>query len=169
MSEKVNKLREKPHWSFSSLNEFINICLLQWAFRYIYQLESESTSVNLVFGSAFHKTATVILRQKNTFPTSKEVQEAFSENWKLECKAAEILKLESCEWDQLNTTDRKMIECLNNEWLEKDIVAVNQEFSVPLLGISKPLVGEIDLIVRDDSRSMVIVDWKTSERKWVLL
>ena len=39
------QLRKKPHWSFSSLNTFLNICSQQWAYRYVYDAEPEFTRV----------------------------------------------------------------------------------------------------------------------------
>ena len=164
----LTELREKPHWSFSSLNSFINICSLQWAFRYLYKLESESTPVNLAFGSAFHATAEWIAknRKDGEYVTADDVREIFSECWNLSCKAAEALVLDVGEWDQLNITGRNMVECLNREWVEDDITTVGKAFSVELEGASKPLIGEIDLIVKNNTRNVVLIDWKTSARKW---
>ena len=53
--ESLAELRKRPHWSFSSINTFLNICSLRWAFRYVYRHESLSTPVALVFGKAFHR------------------------------------------------------------------------------------------------------------------
>ena len=168
MNPQLTELRKKPHWSFSSLNSFINICSLQWAFRYIYKLESESVSVNLVFGSAFHKTASLLsmLRQKNIYSLPEEAMNIFSELWDIEYKAEDNLKLSSDELNKLNSTGRKMIECLSTKWLEDNIVEVGKAFSIFFPGTSKPLIGEIDLIVKDDNEKTILVDWKTSARKW---
>ena len=168
MNQQLSELRKQPHWSFSSLNSFINICSLQWAFRYIYKLESEHVSVNLVFGTAFHKTVSWIamLRQKDTYATSEEAMNVFSEIWKIEYKAEDKLKLSSEEWNKLNDTGRKMIECLNSKWMEDNIISVGKAFSVFFPGTSKALIGEIDLIVKDDDENIILVDWKTSARKW---
>jgi len=168
MNQQLSELRKQPHWSFSSLNSFINICSLQWAFRYIYKLESEQTSVNLIFGTVFHKTASwmALLRQKDIYVTSEEAMNVFSEIWNIEYKAEDKLKLSSDEVNKLNDTGRKMIECLNSKWIEDNIVSVGKAFSVFFPGTSKALVGEIDLIVKDEEDNKILVDWKTSARKW---
>ena len=168
MNETLSELRSKPHWSFSSLNGFLNICSLQWAFKYIYALEPESTPVSLLFGSAFHKSASWIatLRQQSTYETTEEAQEVFSEAWKIECKTLSKVKISTDGYNRLNATGRKMIDCLSRKWMEDNIVAVGKAFTVPIEGSSKPLIGEIDLAVKSEANSTILVDWKTSQNKW---
>lgn len=50
----IHELRKEPHWSYSALNTYLNICQLQYFFRYIEQAEVEQTSTCLLFGKAFH-------------------------------------------------------------------------------------------------------------------
>jgi hypothetical protein len=169
MNQQLSELRKQPHWSFSSLNGFINVCSLQWAFRYIYKLEPVgSTPINLVFGTSFHKTASLIaiLRQKNIYSLPDEAMNLFTEMWNIEYKADDNLMLSNDDWDKLNDTGRKMIGCLNSKWLEDNIVSIGKAFSVFFPGTSKALVGEIDLIVKDDNDKTILVDWKTSARRW---
>ena len=51
---KIDELRQKPHWSYTALNTYLNVCQLQFFFRYIEQAEVEQTSASLLFGKAFH-------------------------------------------------------------------------------------------------------------------
>jgi putative RecB family exonuclease len=55
---------DREHWSYSSLNQFLNICSLQWAFQRYHGLKPEFTPVNLSFGSAFHRTLEAISLQR---------------------------------------------------------------------------------------------------------
>ena len=53
---------------------------------------------------------------------------------------------------------------------EEQVLAVNEAFAVPLVDawgsvLEKPLVGEIDCTVRKGEQT-VLVDWKTSGRRW---
>lgn len=169
MTEEIQKLREKPHWSFSSLNGFINICSLQWAFKYYYKIEEEEGKpVNLLFGSAFHKTASwlAIMRMKDIYPAEKESMDIFSEMWQLECNAEENLSINIDEQNLINAKGRDMIECLSKHWMEDNVLAVAKAFSVMLPGTLKFLIGEIDLIIRDENNKHVLIDWKTSSQKW---
>lgn len=52
----LEEYRKQPHWSFSSLNQLLNICSLQWAFQRVDRKARAFTSVNLCFGSAYHRT-----------------------------------------------------------------------------------------------------------------
>ena len=169
MNKEIQKMREKPHWSFSSINRFMNICSLQWAFQYHYKLEPENMPVHLLFGTAFHCAASwiAIMRKQNIYPTNEEVETVFSEMWQLECSSADDrFNLSKPVIDELNIKGRQMISCLNSKWLEDNIVDVAKSFSVLLPGTSIPLIGEIDLIVKDDENKHVLIDWKTSGRKW---
>ncbi len=47
------------------------------------------------------------------------------------------------------------------------VKSVAEGFSVNIPGVSKPLIGEYDMLV-DDCGSESIVDWKTSSSKWAL-
>lgn len=165
---KLSELRKKPHWSFSQLNGLINICSLQWFFRYIEKRESESTPVSLLFGSAFHKTAEWIARWRmdEEYARSDEAMDVFSEAWLWECRAADNLSMTQNQHEELNATGRRMIECLNREWVEANVIEVSKAFSVELPGASKPLIGEIDLIIREDDGRHTLIDWKTAGRKW---
>ena len=168
MNKQLHEMRKRPHWSFSSLNAFLNICSLKWAFGHYYDLEPESTSVNLVFGSAFHSAASWLAerRKEGIYASSKELCEVFDESWTWECRAADNLELSIEEMKEFNALGRKMIDTLNNQWLEDEILDVGKAFSARLPGSAKPLIGEIDLIVKDDSGRVTLVDWKTSARKW---
>lgn len=167
MNSELAKLREKPHWSFSSLNGFLNICSLQWAFRYIYKREKECSSVNLCFGSAFHKTAEWLARgrMKGDYPETNKIQDVFSEAWHWEYKADDLLHLPEEEYNQYDATGRRMVETLNHSWTD-DALDVGWAFSVQIPGVSKPLIGEVDLIVRDSDNEVALIDWKTAGRKW---
>lgn len=168
MSQTLSDLRKKPHHSFSSINGFVNICSLQYAFRYIYKAEPETTPVSLLFGSAFHRTCEWIAlgRMQNEAYKVEEAQDVFSECWTVQCLDADKLSMTKDEWEQLNATGRRMIECLDREWTEKNILNVAKAFSVRLDGTDVPLIGEIDLIVKDSKGDITLIDWKTAARKW---
>lgn len=165
---KLELLREKPHWSFSSINTYLNICSLQWKFRYIDRLEPESTSVPLIFGSAFHSAAEELAyaRQNGDYSCATEVRASFRNYWNIECQAADKLSLTQEEFDDLEKKGQDMMETLYYNWCEGNIVGIARAFSVEIPGVTKPLIGEYDLLVRDDDGKFIIIDWKTSSRKW---
>jgi len=172
----LTELRQSPHHSYSSLSSFLSICPLQYAFRYIYKLEPERTGVSLPFGSAFHGALSWLANRRKAGDHAKaeELAEVFTEQWKVESKRTVGLKFKTDgEWDELNALGRKMVAAFHEGWSEEEeVVQVARAFSVPIIDADgepvsgKPLIGEIDLIVKDKDGDTVLVDWKTSAAKW---
>ncbi len=168
--------RKRPHHSFSSLNLYLNICSLKYAFEYVYKLEKEHTAVSLAFGKAFHAAAEWIARQRQAGEkiTTAEIQDLFTDCWNLQCVSDDRIALGSKEeWETLNDTGRKSVECLNDSWpQEEKVMHVSHAFCVPIVDAEgntvseKPLIGEWDCVVKDRLNEVCIVDWKTSARKW---
>jgi len=168
-------LRKTPHWSFSSLNTFLNCCSLKWAFGHIYNAECESTDASLPFGLAFHAAASLfaISKQHGKNISEKETQDAFSEWLKLELSNAKNLRLDEDEsFDALNELGHRMLQILLVKLGGSDqILAVSKAYKVPILDASGEAVSELNLIGETDLEVLegnehVIVDWKTAARKW---
>lgn len=171
----LGQLRRQPHWSCSSLNTFMNICSLQWAFRYVYGHAPCHTSSALVLGGAFHQALTFLFRRRmdGEETATSAVTELFSELLLQACRAADPPVLFSAGEDvnSLQTLGVRMLEAFIPEINAAErILGVAVPFSVPLVDqdgdeLSKPLIGEYDLVIQSD-RGVVIVDWKTSARRW---
>lgn len=172
---RLEVLRKYPHHSFSSINAFLNICPLQYAMRYVYKAEAERTSVNLLFGKAFHGALAWLAsgRESGTYFKTEELKDVFSELWSVERRSnpKKVFKSRS-EWGELNELGRKMADAFYSNWIEDDVVEVSKVFSVILMDADdepvsdKPLIGEIDVVVRDEAGNYVLIDWKTAARKW---
>ena len=169
------ELRKKPHWSFSSINSFLNVCSLAWAFRYVYKEEPEHTPINLLFGKAFHDTAEFIAmhRMDGLKLWDNDIASFFSNAWKAHCRnASRIIYKDGQSHESLRALGCQMLERFNSSWPETSVAAVAEPFSVPLINgngqlvSQKPLIGEFDCIVRTDDGAPLVVDWKTSARKW---
>ena len=39
MMETLDELRQEPHWSYSALNTYLNICQAQFMYRYVEHAE----------------------------------------------------------------------------------------------------------------------------------
>jgi putative RecB family exonuclease len=175
MTRKLDELRKAPHWSFSSLNTFVNCCSLKWAFDHVYKTEKEATSASLPFGRAFHAAAShlAICKRNSVMLATVELQDAFSEWLKLELSNAEKLRLEEGEsFDTLNEQGRKMLAVLHESWKDSQrVIGVSYAYSVPIVDSAGELVSELPLIGESDlevieGNERVVVDWKTAARKW---
>lgn len=168
-------LRQQPHWSFSSLNTFLNICSLEWAFRYAWRVPPAFTPAALVFGSAFHAACTFAFRTRQetgVFPVAGAV-DAFADLLQRECRTAQIPPRfkEGETVDGLILQGRRMLQALLTDPVccADEILSVGEVFTVPLPDAdgagSIPLIGEYDLVLRD-AKGITVVDWKTSSRRW---
>ncbi len=176
MVRTIHNYLERPHWSYSRLAQFINICQLAYAFKYVYGLVPEHTPVSMIFGRAFHSAATwLAARRRDGKPyTVKDAEDFFSEALHAECKDAEDISFDEDETeDSLDQQGRKMVECLDTSWPQDEKVAeTGTVFCVPVVdytGIAvsdKPICGELDMVTANPGGGNVIVDWKTSARRW---
>lgn len=168
----LSELRERPHWSFSSINSLLNICSLQWYFQKIAKLAPTHVSVNLVAGSVYHRTLDQIyLARKLEFPlTLDEAKELYTEDWRRSSAEENIKYGKKLDADDVEAQGRGLIEVA---WEHIDpaekIIEISETFCVPVIHngkfLSKPLVGEFDLVIEKEGKPLV-VDWKTSKNRW---
>lgn len=169
----LSDYRSRPHWSYSSINQFLNICSLQYAFERVYRVEREFTPVAAVFGRVFHQVMAYIagLRMGGIVPGS-EAKRLFSDLWHEAVKNTANLRLDkdrkAGDYDRLGID---LVSCaVANADHDERIVAVNEVFAVPLMDgdtlvSEKPIIGEIDQVAEKDGRR-VLVDFKTAARRW---
>ena len=165
----IQELRKTPHWSYSALNSYLNICQLQYFFRYIEQAEVEQTSACFAFGKAFHAALSEQARevQRGGSLTREEVCECFADAFGIEVEATSNLLCKPGEdKDSMIALAERMLDTSLAEWSDYyNVKSVAEAFSITVPGLDKPLIGEFDLVV-DDGRNSCIVDWKTSACRW---
>lgn len=169
----LKSYRERPHHSYSSLNCFLNICSLQYMFKYIVKQKAEHTSVNLIFGSAFHRAAEKLAVDRKQERKSKlsDLTEIFCETFTEYYDRAEKVHLK--EGQTVNSIIEKgyeCVKCLNDSWPAEKVTMIAEAFCVSIERndgsvLEKLLIGEWDCVVYKNDKS-VIVDWKTAARKW---
>ena len=172
------QLKEQPHYSYTALNTYINTCQLLYYYRYVEKAEAERTPVALPFGSAFHCVLSEQAQAAKTgkLLTAEQMTEAFATYFQANCKDAAniVFKRDENIEDQIATAKR-MFEVMNKEWIDYwNIQSVAEPFKVEMPGLSKPLIGELDMVISeqtpfDDENgkgSDTIVDFKTAARMW---
>ena len=172
------QLKEQPHYSYTALNTYINTCQLLYYYRYVEKAEAERTPVALPFGSAFHCVLSEQAQAAKTgkLMTAEEMTDAFGIYFQGNCKDAAniVFKRDENIEDQIATAKR-MFETVNKEWIDYwNIESVAEPFKVEMPGLSKPLIGELDMVISeqtpfdDEERKShdTIVDFKTAARMW---
>ena len=165
MERKIETMRETPHWSYSALQTYLT-CPMRYYFRYIEHAEVERTPISIPFGRAFH----LVLSEramKGTNYTIVDAKEDFAVYFKGETEVCENLTYKPDEdywfWDKRGCD---MLDVALADWPDDYAVkSVAEAFSVDVPGLSKPLVGEFDLVTVDGGDE-TICDWKTAAMNW---
>lgn len=170
----LSDYRDRPHWSFSSLNQFFNICSLQYAFERVYRLQRAFTPATLSFGSAFHRVMewAALERMQGHTPQPGPASELFQDVWARQLQEdTDISFGGDGDADTMAGLGRGMCACAVTA-LDPDeqVIRVCEAFCVPLTlagggTLETPLIGEIDCVTRKAGRT-TLVDWKTAGRKW---
>ena len=171
----LQHMRQRPHWSYSRINGLVNHCSLQWAFRYVYNIEPAFTSPALVFGTAWHRTLELVFnrRREGSYTTTQDAAAFFDEQFRLECSEAEpaVRFGEKEDTETLAQKGREMLPCILEELdTTERVVNTSVPFSAPLVDaddrkLDAPLVGEFDCVLEKEG-TPVIVDWKTAAKRW---
>lgn len=129
----------------------------------------------LAFGSGIHGAAAFLFRRRaeGAPPSLADVQAFLEGYWKLETGNRPIRFGEKDTRESLLDLAGRMLEVLHrNQDSQVEIVGVEQSFDVPLIDLDtgevleRTLVGTLDLIERDAEGRIVVVDLKTSARKY---
>ena len=170
----LDDYRDREHWSFSAINQFLNICSLQFAFDRIYRLPKTFTPISLSFGSAFHRAMEwmALTRKDGQQPKESEARDMFRDLWARQVQEDRHIRFdEEITEDTCSQQGAELVAAyLKAADPEEQVISVNEAFAVPLIDqrgnvLEKPLVGELDCRVRKNG-AVVIVDWKTSARRW---
>ena len=170
MMKTLDELRQEPHWSYSALNTYLNICQAQFMYRYVEHAEVERTSVCFPFGRAFHAALTAQAWEGVTGGgslTLDEMVEQFVEAFKIEVKATpNLIYKEGENYDSMLELASRMLDAVSANWSDcYTVKAVARAFKVEVPGLDCSLIGEWDCVVQD-GRDICIVDWKTSASRW---
>ena len=165
MERKIENLRDQPHWSYSAFQTFLT-CPMRYYFRYVEHAEVERTNVSIPFGRAFHAVLSDRARKGSSY-TVEDAKEDFAVYFRGETEVSENISYKPSEdywfWNQRGCD---MLDVALAEWPDDYTVkSVAEAFSVDVPGLSKPLVGEFDLVTVDGGDE-TICDWKTASMKW---
>ncbi|MGE4300107.1 MAG: PD-(D/E)XK nuclease family protein [Victivallaceae bacterium] len=163
MERTVSELRKEPHWSYSAFNTYL-MCPLKFRYQYIDGIPPERTGSCFAFGRAIHAALSEYAIRGVTLD---EVEDIFEELFKAEINATDNLVYKPKEtYDSLLNTGFDILKAALDNWDNScTIRSVSESFSVEVPGLSKPLIGEFDMVVTDTGGDC-IVDWKTSAAKW---
>ena len=165
----LNDYRDRPHWSYSSLNLLLNICSLQWMFEKLLKLPRPFTPVSLVMGSAYHRVMEFIAlhRLEGRLPMPAETRDLFHALWEREQQEGPPMEQTEDPPEKLAEQGAGLVAAYLQQIDQSErILDYNRAFTVPVGNSERPLIGEIDAITAAATGEVTLVDWKTSARRW---
>ena len=161
----------RPHWSYSSVNQFLR-CPLQFYFQRILRLPQPTVGSGLVLGSSVHRTLELYHRsiQERKPVKDDRLHRTFLEAWKERESNSEIEFRKGDTRDGSIAQGIGLIEVYLKEPPPENIVAVEKEMIFPIHNsegeyLETPMVAIVDLLTRHKGE-LAITELKTSGRSY---
>lgn len=163
-------IREQPHLSASSVNDYVD-CGLLYKFSRIDKIRPEFKSDALELGSAIHLVLAEFYKGKmiGTKMLLKEIHESYEAFWReLAEDNDQIQYSEGKSFDVLLLEGKELLTAWYNKLPENEfkVIAVEEPFILTLPDLHIPIVGYIDLIEEDESGTIIVTDHKASGRSY---
>jgi len=166
----LSEMRRNPHLSSSSINDYIS-CGILYKFGRIDRIPRTFSSDSLEYGSCMHRVLDNYYQSKmiNNPLSQEEVLSLFEKYWtkavggKLEVKFAK-----GKDFETYLTDGRELLTTYLNELPEDNfkVLAIEEPFSFIIEGMDIPIIGQMDLVLEDESGTIIIVDWKTAGKAY---
>ena len=166
----LSELRQKPHLSASSVNDYLE-CGMLYRFGRVDRLPMEFVSDALEFGSVIHVVLADYYQAKITGDrlTLKEIHESFRQHWHRVADGR--TDIQYSDGKDFNTYLMEGVDLLT-AWYSKlpgdnfKVLGIEEAFSFELPDLPVPVIGAIDLIEEDAAGTIIITDFKTSGRAY---
>lgn len=162
---------KRPHWSFSSINQYRR-CPLQFFFERIAKIPRTTVSSSLVFGSAIHD---ALAGHNQRFRLGREVSEQglkadFLGSWQVRNTQQQVTFKAKESASDLIGKGEALMELYAKEEPPTNIIAVEERVLVPLCDSSgnileRPLAATCDLISGTPEATKV-TEYKTSAKAY---
>jgi len=166
----LSELRQTPHLSASSINEYVE-CSLLYKFGRIDKLPMEFKSDALEFGTCIHRVLEAYYSAKMMGDRMllKDVHEFFVFTWLDMARGRDDIRYaDGNDYNSLLMYGRDLLTAWYTKLPDDDftILAIEEAFSFNLPGIDIPIIGAMDLVEQDSCGTIIITDFKTSGRAY---
>jgi putative RecB family exonuclease len=164
-------MQTRPHWSFSSINQYLR-CPLQWFFQRIVEIPIRTSGSGQVLGAAVHAALATYHRsiQAHDAVSSDKVVDALVQNWNERESGKRVIFRHGETRDDCVAQGVSLIELYLREPPPERIVAVEHEMIVPIQDsqgeyLERPLVAISDLITEHNA-GLTVTELKTGSRAY---
>ena len=163
------ELRQKPHLSASSINDYIE-CGMLYKWGRVDRLPMEFVADALEFGSVIHKVLAEYYQAKMIGDRMmlKDIHENFKMLWKETAEGRDDIQYSKGKnFDVLMMQGIDLLTAFHLQLPKEDyrVLAIEEAFRFDIPGVPVPMIGAIDLI-EESGDSIVITDFKTSGRAY---
>lgn len=177
ISQAFQQIQEELYISYSQIFTYLN-CSLKYQFQYVEQRPAERISSALPFGKTTHTVLETYYRSVQKFgviPQLNELLTLFEEGLSLQIENSQIpviFKKEAPDLSSLIEMGKRLVQTFYEDvdLTGYEIVDIELPLSAPLFSEDKEpldikLFGVIDLLLRDRSGNLLVIDNKTSKQK----
>ncbi|WP_054033612.1 RecB family exonuclease [Desulfatitalea tepidiphila] len=166
----LSELRQTPHLSASSINEYVE-CSQLYKFGRVDKLPMEFKSDALEFGTCIHRVLENFYQAKMMGDRMllKDVHEFFVFTWLDMARGRDDIRYaDGNDYNSLLMFGRDLLTAWYTKLPDDDftILAIEEAFSFTLPGIDIPIIGAMDLVEQDSAGTIIITDFKTSGRAY---
>jgi len=166
----LSELRQTPHLSASSIGDYVE-CGLLYRFGRIDRIPMEFTPDVLIFGSIIHRVLESYYQAKmiGDRMSLRDIHEFFEKLWR---KAAEDRSdIKYAKGKDFETILMEGIDLLTAWYMKLSddnftVLAIEEAFSFNIPGVEVPIIGAMDLIEEDEAQTLIITDFKTSNKAY---
>ena len=166
----LSDLRQKPHLSASSVNDYID-CGMLYKFSRVDRLRRELVADAMEFGTVIHKVLAEFYQAKMIGDRMmlKDIHQIFKKLWKETAEGRDDIQY--AKGKDFNSYLMLGIDLLT-AWYSKievnnyKVLAIEEAFSLDLPNIPIPIIGVTDLIEEDSAGTIIITDFKTAGKAY---
>src|SRR5271157_144898 len=166
----LKELRQKPHLSASSINDYMD-CGLLYKLGRVLKLKPEIRPDALEFGSIIHKVLAEFYKHKleGEIVPLEDLQILFEAWWKkATSKGPEITYKDGKNAEILLQEGKSLLSAYYQKLPRDDFqaIAIEDPFQFTLPNFLIPIIGVLDLVEEDEAGAIIITDWKTSSHAY---
>jgi putative RecB family exonuclease len=162
----------RPHWSYSSVNQFLR-CPLQFYFERVLKLPRKTTTDDQVLGSSLHTALASYHRklQASEPVTTQEVHQAYLDAWESQAENGQIVGSGGKSLADSRDLGLALVDVYLKEPPPQSIIAVESPLLAPIANsrgdyLEKPVLIVADLVSRQEDGTLRITEIKTSGRAY---
>jgi putative RecB family exonuclease len=163
---------DRPHWSYSSVSQYLK-CPLQFYFERVIKLPRKTVSDAQVLGSALHSAlASYHQSIQSSEPVQRDqIQAAYLSAWDEQASLGQIVASGEKTVEDSRSVGAALIDVYLKEPPPENIVAVERAMLSPIANsrgdyLEKPILVVADLITRNSDGTLQVGELKTSGRAY---